>query len=96
MEYQILFLLIDLKTDNMAYKYWMAILLLALVTSTVSSFELNKEITGIRRLKKRECDFTCRNANNCESLCMNSGETEVLLLSVCHDGKCYCGFMPSE
>ncbi|KAI9248644.1 hypothetical protein BY458DRAFT_526258 [Sporodiniella umbellata] len=79
------------------YKNWMTVLLFGAVFAVVSCFELNKEITGTQRLEKRFCDFNCNNPSACESHCQDSGENDKVtgLLAVCHDGKCYCGFIPN-
>jgi hypothetical protein len=67
--------------------------LFVLMIMSTSAFKLNSEVSGPQRLAKRACEFGCQNQAGCDLACYNSN-AGVPVLGVCHDGKCYCGFMP--
>ncbi|ORX57565.1 hypothetical protein DM01DRAFT_1334170 [Hesseltinella vesiculosa] len=72
---------------------FMTLGLLAMISS--SSVDAIKTV-GPKRLDKRQaCDFACTgNLGDCESRCSGSGVQKVLM-SVCYDNTCYCGYQPS-
>ncbi|KAI8374167.1 uncharacterized protein BYT42DRAFT_575327 [Radiomyces spectabilis] len=69
---------------------WFAFVAVILLISLVAA---SKE-TGPLRLAKRGCDFTCSPENaDCSQRCDRSG-VQKILLSVCYDNACYCGYQP--
>ncbi|KAI9482680.1 MAG: hypothetical protein EXX96DRAFT_118465 [Benjaminiella poitrasii] len=69
-----------------------------LVMTVAHTFELtskNLDILPPQRLAKRDCDFSCRNQAQCDDRCY-SKNYGTFLLGVCHNGKCYCGFVPEN
>ncbi|KAL4214852.1 hypothetical protein AB4K20DRAFT_1882565 [Rhizopus microsporus] len=77
----------------MITKFSLTIVCFILIVSTVSCFQTNKDIVEKQRLEKRDCDFSCINQGNCDTLCNNAANE--MLLAVCHAGKCYCGYVPN-
>ncbi|KAI8067112.1 hypothetical protein BC940DRAFT_301328 [Gongronella butleri] len=72
-------------------KFIMMSLGLVVALSTAEAIKAD----GPSRLAKRDCDFTCTgNLSNCDSKCGSSGVQRVLL-SVCYDNTCYCGYQPA-
>lgn len=49
----------------------------------------------IQKLAKRGCDFGCKRQNECDTICYNQ-PYGLLMLGVCRNNKCYCGFMPPD
>ncbi|KAI7906232.1 uncharacterized protein BX663DRAFT_256751 [Cokeromyces recurvatus] len=69
--------------------------LFMIFTTIVHTFELKNTILPPQRLVKRACDFSCQYQAQCDNKCYSKNYGS-FLLGVCHDGKCYCGFVPEN
>ncbi|KAI7879210.1 uncharacterized protein EV154DRAFT_524689 [Mucor mucedo] len=73
------------------------LLLIALLSFLTTLTAANKDSRPehIQKLSKRGCDFACKRQADCDNICYTQPFSDIML-GVCRNGKCYCGFMPSD
>lgn len=66
---------------------------LSWLVSTLSATNAQIRPEHIQKLAKRGCEFGCKRQADCDGICY-SMPYGVIMLGVCRNEKCYCGFMP--
>ncbi|CAO3633556.1 unnamed protein product [Cunninghamella echinulata] len=91
--------MIGIKTLTMIIGLFMIMIMMITTTDALDKRRTSLKRTtpfAVRRGMAEDasrCNLTCNDNNSCQNRCGGSG-VDKILLSVCYEGQCYCGFMP--